>query len=121
METLKNISADLSDDIGTAMARFCAADTEYDEAYDALTALLKRAVLEELGVTIGGGVSFERRGRTTTGTVVAVNIRRFEMVADGDRLPRVDYSLIVRILYRNSEKGSYEVNVRSDRIIFNAK
>ena len=121
METLKNISEDLSDAIGTAMARFCAAGTEYDDAYGALTALLKRAVLEDLGVAIGGDVRFKRRGRTTTGTVVAVNIGSFEMVADDDRLPRVKYSLTVRIPYRNSETGSYEVNVRSDNIISNAK
>lgn len=121
MEMLKNISEGLSGAIGSAMARFRAAGTEYDDAYDALKALLKHAVLEDLGVTIGGGVQFERRGRTTTGTVVDVNIGFFEKTSDGDRLPRVDYTLTVRIPYRNSETGSYEAIVRSDRIISNAK
>lgn len=113
MAEIKGISEKRTASIEEAMRVFKKADAAYDAAYAAVESEFEQAILESLGVKLGGTIRIRWNGRVIEATLVNVTIDSFSMTSE---YPVAFYSVGVNIPYKNPAKGAYFRQVHSDRI-----
>lgn len=113
MAVLEGISEQRAASIEDALRVFKQADAAYDAAYAVVESEFEQAILESLGVRLGGPIRIRWDGRIIEATLVRVTIDSFSKNSEG---PVAFYSVGVNIPYKNPAKGAYFRQVHSDRI-----